>query len=58
MTRCKQCGKVLSPVEAMLGPVCGECVRRNHREATAPGRERRKDNESKGCRSGRTRGGD
>lgn len=25
---CKQCGKPMNPVEAMLGPVCGECVDR------------------------------
>jgi len=31
---CKQCGKLLSPVEAMMGPVCGDCVRRNHRGVT------------------------
>jgi len=29
---CEQCGKPLSPVEAMMGPVCEGCTRKNHRE--------------------------
>lgn len=28
---CRQCGAPLSPVAAMLGPVCGRCCRANHR---------------------------
>lgn len=31
MFYCEQCGRLLSPVEAVMGPVCGECVRENHR---------------------------
>lgn len=27
---CTQCGRAMNPVEAMLGPVCGKCVRKNH----------------------------
>lgn len=31
---CRQCQKYMNPVEQMLGPVCGSCVRKNHKEAT------------------------
>jgi hypothetical protein len=31
--QCKQCGAPLNPVAVMLGPVCGKCVRANHRAA-------------------------
>ena len=31
--QCKQCGKAMNPVEAMLGPVCGVCCRENHKRA-------------------------
>lgn len=31
--KCKQCNKPLSPVDAMLGPVCGPCCRKNHKAA-------------------------
>ena len=31
---CKQCGKPLNPVAAMLGPVCGECCRKNQKAVT------------------------
>jgi hypothetical protein len=33
-TGCAQCGRPLSPVDRMMGPVCGACCRKNHREAT------------------------
>jgi predicted amidophosphoribosyltransferase len=33
-TRCAQCGRDLSPIDRMMGPVCGACCRKNHREAT------------------------
>jgi len=32
MYNCKQCGKPLNPVQVMLGPVCGDCVRENHKK--------------------------
>lgn len=31
---CSQCGKGMNPVEQMMGRVCGECPRKNHREVT------------------------
>ena len=31
---CKQCGKALGPVDAMLGTTCGKCCRENHKAAT------------------------
>jgi len=34
MSKCQQCGKDMNPVERMLGPVCGKCVRDNHKAAT------------------------
>lgn len=30
---CRQCGAPLNPVAVMLGPVCGKCVRDNHKQA-------------------------
>jgi hypothetical protein len=30
MEKCRQCCKKINPVEAMLGPVCGKCCRKNH----------------------------
>lgn len=33
MKRCARCGAPLNPVAAMLGPVCGACVRTRHAEA-------------------------
>ena len=33
MASCKGCGKRFNPVEAMMGPLCGLCVREAHREA-------------------------
>jgi hypothetical protein len=30
MSKCKQCGKPMNPIERMLGPVCGKCCRDNH----------------------------
>lgn len=32
--QCTRCGKDMNPVEVMLGPVCGKCVRELHKEAT------------------------
>ena len=32
--RCEQCDKEMNPVSKMMGPVCLECVRENHRKAT------------------------
>lgn len=49
--RCEQCGRVMGPVEWLLGPVCGECCRANHAKAVgaaarwsapAPRRNRRR----------------
>lgn len=34
-TYCDQCHKPMNPAEAMLGPVCGECCRENHRRAVS-----------------------
>lgn len=31
--KCRECGKKMNPAERMLGPVCGECVRKKHKEA-------------------------
>ena len=31
--RCPQCGEEISPLEALLSPVCGSCVRKNHQRA-------------------------
>lgn len=31
---CEQCGKKLNPVQVLLGPVCGECTRKNHQYLT------------------------
>jgi hypothetical protein len=28
---CEQCGKLMTPVEAMINPVCGSCVKKNHK---------------------------
>jgi formylmethanofuran dehydrogenase subunit E len=30
---CTQCGEEVSPLEALLSPVCDRCVRENHRRA-------------------------
>ncbi len=32
---CQQCGRTMNPAERMLGPVCGDCCRANHRQATS-----------------------
>lgn len=31
---CTVCGRPLSPVEAAMGPVCGACIKKAHKEAT------------------------
>lgn len=31
---CMQCGKPMNPAAAILGPVCGDCCRLNHWNAT------------------------
>jgi formylmethanofuran dehydrogenase subunit E len=31
--RCTQCGEEVAPLEALLSPVCGRCVRKNHSRA-------------------------
>jgi len=31
---CTQCGVLLSPLDYMMGSVCGPCCRANHRKAT------------------------
>lgn len=28
--RCAQCDTPMNPVQAMIGPVCGKCCKRNH----------------------------
>ena len=33
MGRCRQCGRVMNPVEVMMSDVCGECCRENHAKA-------------------------
>ena len=33
MARCRQCGRVMNPVEGMMSDVCGECCRENHARA-------------------------
>jgi len=40
--KCEQCGKELSPFEAVLCKhlICGTCVRRNHRRVTHPTRRK------------------
>lgn len=35
--KCAQCGKKMNPVEAMLGRVCGKCVRGNHEKVVKGG---------------------
>jgi NMD protein affecting ribosome stability and mRNA decay len=35
MSKCKQCGTTMNPVAVMLGPVCGKCVRENHKTAAS-----------------------
>lgn len=30
--KCKQCGKEMNIVEYMIGKVCNECCRKNHKE--------------------------
>jgi len=32
--KCTQCKKSLNPVQALMGPVCGDCTRKNHAAAT------------------------
>ena len=34
MTHCTKCSARMNPVERMLGPICGACVRRAHAAAT------------------------
>ena len=29
---CEQCKKSMNPIETMLGPMCGNCVRKRHKE--------------------------
>ncbi len=31
--RCKECGTALNPIQMMMGNICGDCVRKAHREA-------------------------
>ena len=33
-TKCSRCDAPMNPVERMLGPVCGKCVRELHKEVT------------------------
>ena len=33
MGRCRQCGRVMDPVEAAMSDVCGECCRKDHARA-------------------------
>jgi predicted RNA-binding Zn-ribbon protein involved in translation (DUF1610 family) len=33
--RCSQCHKPMNPIQAMMGSVCGTCVRKNHAKATS-----------------------
>lgn len=37
--RCEGCGKRMNPAQAMMGPVCGECARRNQK-AVLEGKDR------------------
>lgn len=34
MSKCRQCGQDMNPVEVMMGPICGTCVRENHERVT------------------------
>ena len=34
MSECARCGKVLNPVEVILGTVCGYCARISHAQTT------------------------
>jgi len=39
MSNCKQCGKPMNPVQALLSAthgVCGDCCRTNHKEVINP----------------------
>lgn len=38
MPKCAQCGRYMSPIEQVLGAVCGDCCREN--QARATGRRR------------------
>lgn len=35
--KCSQCFKIMTIVERMLGPVCGECARKNHKRVIGKG---------------------
>jgi len=37
MKKCKQCGKPLNPVSALLNPVCSNCCRKNQKQVTKGG---------------------
>ena len=39
-TSCRQCGRTMNPADAMLGPVCGQCCRANHRRLAGIARDR------------------
>lgn len=32
--QCKECGKQMNPIEKAMNDVCGDCVRKKHREVT------------------------
>jgi hypothetical protein len=34
--KCEQCGKPMNPVSFMMGPVCLECCRANHKKVVEP----------------------
>jgi len=40
--RCRQCGQPMNPIEAAMGPVCGECCKRNHERMTGAARRRQR----------------
>lgn len=37
--KCQECGKPMTPAEWMLGHICGECVKKHHREVVGPEQE-------------------
>lgn len=39
MAQCKQCGVPMNPIQAALGPVCGQCCRDNHKKVVGKGKK-------------------
>lgn len=45
--RCTQCGRAMSTMDWIIGPVCGKCCRKNHAEATGRSAPRKKSRKRK-----------